>query len=57
MKLLGCLHKEALPFQNFETLKVKFSLCLINYAQCHENGRGNGGITPPFLISTLDGGE
>jgi hypothetical protein len=34
---------------------VKLSLCLINYASCHEDMWGNGGITP-FLTSALDRG-
>jgi hypothetical protein len=34
--------------------KVKLSLPLISYAICHENIWGSGGITPPFLTSTLD---
>jgi hypothetical protein len=33
------------------------SLCLINEAQCHEGIWENGGITLPFLTSTLDGSE
>jgi hypothetical protein len=37
--------------------KVKLSLCLINYAQCHEDILGSGGITPPFLTSALVGKE
>jgi hypothetical protein len=36
---------------------VKLSLCLINYAPCHEHVRGNKGIHPPFLTSALNGGE
>jgi hypothetical protein len=36
---------------------IKFSLCLINQALCHEDIWGNGSITPPFLNSTLDEGE
>jgi hypothetical protein len=35
--------------------KVKLSVCLINYAQHHEDAQGSGGIGPTFLISTLDG--
>jgi hypothetical protein len=38
-------------------IKVKFSLCLINYALCHEDIWRSGGISPPFLTSALDGGE
>jgi hypothetical protein len=37
--------------------KVKLSLCLINYALCHEDIWGSGCIAPPFLASALDGGE
>jgi hypothetical protein len=36
--------------------KVKFSLCLINKAPCHEDVQGNDGTAPPFLTSVLDGG-
>jgi hypothetical protein len=33
------------------------SLCLINWPSHHEDEWGSGGIAPPFLTSTLDGGE
>jgi hypothetical protein len=36
---------------------VKLSLCLINQAQCREDIRRSGRISPWFLVSTLDGGE
>jgi hypothetical protein len=35
------------------TVKVKYSLCLINYAPCQEGVCGSGDITPPFLTSVL----
>jgi hypothetical protein len=38
-------------------LKVKLSLCLINYASRHEDVWGSGGKAPPFLTSALDGVE
>jgi hypothetical protein len=38
-------------------VKVKLSLCLINYALCHEDLWGTGVITPPFLTSAPDAGE
>jgi hypothetical protein len=38
-------------------IKVKLFLCLINHALCHGDIWGSGGIAPPFLTSTLDGGE
>jgi hypothetical protein len=34
-------------------IKIKLSLCLINQALWHEDIRGSGGITPPFLTSAL----
>jgi hypothetical protein len=37
-------------------VKVKLSPCLINQALCHKD-IWSGAITPPFLISSLDGGE
>jgi hypothetical protein len=37
--------------------KVKLPLCLINYAPCHEDVWGSGGIAPQFLTSALDRGE
>jgi hypothetical protein len=37
--------------------KVIFSLCLINYAQHHEDLCGGRNIPPPLLTSALDGGE
>jgi hypothetical protein len=37
--------------------KVKLSLCLINYALCHEDILGSGGTAPPFLTSALHGGD
>jgi hypothetical protein len=37
--------------------KVKFSLCLIILALCHEDVWGSGGIASPFLTSALYGGE
>jgi hypothetical protein len=36
---------------------VKLSLCLNNYALCHEDIWRNGVIAPPFFISVLDGCE
>jgi hypothetical protein len=36
---------------------LKLSLYLINYALCHEDILGSGGIAPSFLTSSLDGGE
>jgi hypothetical protein len=38
-------------------VQVKLSLCVINEVPRHEDVWGSGGITPPFLTSTLDGGE
>jgi hypothetical protein len=40
-------------------VKGKAALCLTtrNKAICHEDVWGSGGIVPPFLISTLVGGE
>jgi hypothetical protein len=32
-------------------------MCLINQSPRHEDVCGSGSIAPPFLISTLDGGE
>jgi hypothetical protein len=37
--------------------KVKFSLCLINQAVCHNGIWGSGGIAPQILTSELVGGE
>jgi hypothetical protein len=37
-------------------VKVKFFLCLINYAPNHEDIWGNGSIIPSFLTYVLDGG-
>jgi hypothetical protein len=37
-------------------IKVNLSLCLINQALCHQDIWGSGGIAPPFLTSSLDGG-
>jgi hypothetical protein len=37
--------------------KVNLALCLISEALCHEDIWGSGGIAPPFLTSTLGGGE
>jgi hypothetical protein len=37
--------------------KVKLSVCLINWALCHEDIWGSGDIAPPFLTSALDGDE
>jgi hypothetical protein len=37
--------------------KVKVTLCFINFAICHEDIWGSGGIAPPFLTSALDRGE
>jgi hypothetical protein len=37
--------------------KVKLSLCLNNYALCHDDVLGSGGIASPFLISVPDEGE
>jgi hypothetical protein len=36
---------------------VKLSLCLINLAPCDEHTGESGGIAPPYLTSTLHGGE
>jgi hypothetical protein len=36
---------------------VKFSLCVINQASCHEDVSGSGCIDPLFLTSALDVGE
>jgi hypothetical protein len=44
-------------FLSMVKMKVKFSLCLINYALCHENIWGSGGIAPHFLISALNKAE
>jgi hypothetical protein len=38
-------------------VRVKLFLCLISQALCHEDTWGSGGIAPPFLTPTLDGGE
>jgi hypothetical protein len=38
-------------------LKVKVSLCFINYAICHEDILDSGSIAPPFLTSALHRGE
>jgi hypothetical protein len=38
-------------------LKVKLSLCLINYAPHHSGEWGNEEIAPPFLASALDGAQ
>jgi hypothetical protein len=35
-------------------VKVKLSLCSINYASHHEEVVGSGGVAPPFLISAVD---
>jgi uncharacterized Fe-S cluster-containing MiaB family protein len=32
---------------------VKLSLCLMNYALCHEHIWDSGGIAPPFLTSAV----
>jgi hypothetical protein len=37
--------------------KAKLSLCLTNYALCHEDTWGSGEIAPEFLTSALDGDE
>jgi hypothetical protein len=37
--------------------QAKSSLCLITSAPCTEDMWGCGGIAPPFLTSTVDGGE
>jgi hypothetical protein len=37
--------------------KAKLSMWLINYAICHEDICGNGGVASLFLTSALDGGE
>jgi hypothetical protein len=39
----------------YKKVKLKLSLCLINYALRHENVWGSGGIAPVFLTSALDG--
>jgi hypothetical protein len=36
-------------------VKVKLSLCLINYKSWPEDIPGSGGIAPPFLTSASDG--
>jgi hypothetical protein len=36
-----------------EVEKAKLSLCSINYAPCHEDIWGIGGIGPPLLTSAL----
>jgi hypothetical protein len=43
--------------RKFKKGEVKVTLCLINYALCHENTWGSGGIAPPFVTSALDGGQ
>jgi hypothetical protein len=40
-----------------DSRRIKLSLCLINYAPCHEYVLRSGGIAPSFLTSTLDGNE
>jgi hypothetical protein len=40
-----------------ELLKVNLFLFLISQELCHEDIYGSRGIAPPFLTSTLDGGE
>jgi hypothetical protein len=39
------------------TVRVNLSLRLVTRALCHDDIWGSGGIAPPFLTSTLDGGE
>jgi hypothetical protein len=36
---------------------VRLHVVMFNYALCHEDMWGSGGIAPPFLTSELDGGE
>jgi hypothetical protein len=38
-------------------IKIKLSLCLFNYALCHEDVWRSRGIAAPFLTSALVGGE
>jgi hypothetical protein len=45
------------PSWSLASGNVKLSLCLISYALFHEDMWGSGGRAPPFLNSTLDGGE
>jgi hypothetical protein len=37
--------------------KVKLSMCLINWAPCHEDLLGSGVIVPPFYTSAVHGGQ
>jgi hypothetical protein len=65
--LCWTLEQENRPWQGLEPIhnttqrirpwKVKFSLCLINWALCHEGVWRSGGITPLHLTSALAGGE
>jgi hypothetical protein len=48
---------DRLPVQRLSHWINVRALCSFNYAVCHEDMWGNGGIAPPFLTSTLDGGE
>jgi hypothetical protein len=38
-------------------LRVKMSLCLVNYSPRHEDIWGSGYIFPPFLTAALDEGD
>jgi hypothetical protein len=38
-------------------VEVKFSLCVINQASCHEDVSGSESIDPLFLTSAPDGGQ
>jgi hypothetical protein len=40
-----------------QNVKVKLSLCLINYTIQRENVLGSGGIAPAFLTLALDEGK
>jgi hypothetical protein len=55
--LLVCEQLLSLLVNTSGKVKIRFSLCLINYAPHHEDIWGSGGIAPPLLTSTLDGGE
>jgi hypothetical protein len=61
---LGKMYKGTIAFyfkvlfkQMFGGKKAKLSLCLINYARCHEDIWGSGGTVPPFLTWALGAGK
>jgi hypothetical protein len=57
-----CLGLHILVFSNkldvvLHKVKVKLSLCLINYATCHKDVGESGGTAAPSFTSGLHGGK